>query len=221
MKTLIVEDNPRLANRLTERLRKHFAVDCVNTGSAAIAYAGLTDYAAIILDLGLPDMSGLQVCRELRQSGNHAPILILTGAGQELSKIELLDAGADDYVVKPASFEELRARIAALSRRKSIRNHVDQLIHNDLIIDSSARSVSRADKVIPLRRKEFDILHYMLLNKGRILTRQMIMDNVWNGESTSWITTIDVHIKHLRDKVDRPFSTKIIKTVYGIGYKID
>ncbi len=221
MKILVVEDNQRLAKRIQEKLHSAYTIDSVDTGSQALSYASSTTYSVIILDLGLPDISGLEVCRKLRDTGNETPILVLTGTGQLLSKIELLDSGADDYIVKPVSFDEIRARVGALARRQKNRELVKNLLYKNIEIDLNLRKVYCSGTEIKLRRKEFEILYYLISNNGRIVTRQMIMDNVWSGESTSWITTIDVHIKHLRDKLDRPFGTKTIKTAYGIGYKVD
>lgn len=221
MKILVIDDNERLAQRIKERIGKHFIVDIAPTGEQGLILAKEIDYSVIVLDLVLPDMPGLEVCRQLRAAKRNMPILILSGIGQTLSKVELLDAGADDYAVKPLDFDELRARVQALARRREERVHIDNLRYKDLELNIESKEVYRDGKLLQLRRKEFDILQYLVSNPGRILTRQMIMNHVWSDESTSWITTIDVHIKHLRDKIDKPFDTKIIKTAYGLGYKID
>lgn len=221
MKLLVVEDNPRLAERIKHKLHKIHSIDIEDNGHAAIEKSKQVEYDVIILDLGLPDMSGQEVCRLLRLSGITAPILILTAVDELDSKVRLLDIGADDYLTKPFDSNELRARIAALARRKSRHNPRKIISYLDLIIDIEQRKVSRAGIDIILRRKEFDILEYLISNSGRILTRDMIMNHAWDGDKLSWNSTIDVHIKHLRDKIDRPFNVAIIKTAYGLGYRVD
>ena len=221
MKLLVVEDNSRLAERLTHRLREFYTVDITQSGVDTIEKVSKAKYAVIILDLGLPDMDGLSVCREIRKRKNDTPILILTGTNETITKVELLDSGADDYMTKPFDVAELRARIAALSRRKSREKVRPILTYKDLKMDIEQHKVERAGIEITLRRKEFDILEYLIQNQGRILTRDMIMNQVWHAATNSWTSTVDVHIKHLRDKVDRPFGESYIKTAYGLGYKVD
>ncbi len=221
MKILIVDDNARLAERISEKLNKEFNVDIVNNGEDAIEACKTVSYSVILLDIGLPGMTGIDVCTELRKLNNDTPILVLSGFNSIQTKIELLDSGADDYLTKPFDIKELRSRIIALRRRGARHSPRPHVTCGDLTLDFDRRIVRRGDSEILLRRKEFDILHYLVENQGRILTRQMIMDNVWNDGSSSWISTIDVHIKHIRDKVDRPFSSQYIKTAYGLGYKID
>lgn len=221
MKLLLVEDNQRLAERITYHLRKSYIVDVVENGEDALEKVKSIEYGVILLDLGLPGMSGLEVCKNMRLLKVNNPILVLTGNAQMTDRINLLNAGADDYVTKPFNTEELRARIAAVGRRQS-RGHIRSIIeYRDLKIDVDLHKVSRSGIEINLRRKEFDILEYLIINKGRIMTRDMIMDHVWSSSTNSWTSTIDVHIKHLRDKVDRPFEQTYIKTAYGLGYKID
>ena len=221
MKLLLVEDNPRLAERISYHLRKSYVMDTVSTGQDALDKVQSVEYGVILLDLGLPDMSGLEVCEKMRLLNINNPILVLTGNGDMTDRVALLNAGADDYVTKPFNTDELRARIAAVGRRQT-RSHMRALItYRDLIMDISQHKVSRSGIEISLRRKEFDILEYLITNSGRIMTRDMIMDHVWSSRSNSWTSTVDVHIKHLRDKVDRPFETAYIKTAYGLGYRVD
>lgn len=221
MKLLLVEDNRRLAERITYHLRKSYTVDVVETGEDALEKVQFVEYGVILLDLGLPGMSGLEVCRNMRRLKVNNPILVLTGNSDMTDRIDLLNAGADDYVTKPFNTDELRARIAAVGRRQT-RSHIRSIIeYRDLKMDVDQHKVSRCGIDIILRRKEFDILEYLIINKGRIMTRAMIMDHVWSAHTNSWTSTIDVHIKHLRDKVDRPFDHAYIKTAYGLGYKID
>ncbi|HEY8992298.1 MAG TPA: response regulator transcription factor [Candidatus Microsaccharimonas sp.] len=221
MKLLLVEDNQRLAERISYHLRKSYIVDVVESGEDALEKVQSIEYGVILLDLGLPGMSGLEVCKNMRRLKVNNPILVLTGNSEMTDRINLLNAGADDYVTKPFNTDELRARIAAVGRRQT-RNHIRSIIkYRDLQMDVDQHKVSRSGIEISLRRKEFDILEYLISNKGRIMTRAMIMDHVWSSHTNSWTSTVDVHIKHLRDKVDRPFENAYIKTAYGLGYKID
>jgi two-component system OmpR family response regulator len=222
MKILIIEDNPRLTDRIVHHLGKSFSFDSYETGEEGLSAAVNSQYNVILLDLGLPDMVGLDVCKELRAQSQQTPILVLTGQAEVESKVTLLRAGADDYMVKPFDINELRARILALSRRnhrlKAIRS---KICFKDLTLDPETREVFRAGREIKLRRKEFDILECLLINEGQVMTREAIMSYAWNSSSNSWQSTVDVHIKHLRDKVDRPFGVYYIQTVYGIGYRVE
>lgn len=221
MKILVVEDNERLAERIKQQLGRHYIVDAVHTGVEAIERLAEIEYGVIVLDLGLPDISGLRLCKMIREKEITAPILILTGEDDMDMRVELLDSGADDYLTKPFHYEELRARITALGRRRPIAQHSSLIVHHDLVIDTVSRQVYREGTHIPLRRKEFDILEYLVTHKGRVLTREMIINHAWDSGKVSWTTTVDVHIKHLRDKIDRPFKTPLIKTSYGLGYRVD
>jgi DNA-binding response OmpR family regulator len=221
MKLLLVEDNQRLAERIAYYLRKVYVIDVVENGEDALEKVKTIEYGVILLDLGLPGMSGLEVCKNMRRLNVNNPILVLTGNSEMTDRIKLLDAGADDYVTKPFNTDELRARIAAVGRRQD-RNHIRSMVeYRDIKMDIDQHKVTRLGLDIQLRRKEFDILEYLIINKGRIMTRNMIMDHVWSSHSNSWTSTIDVHIKHLRDKIDKPFEDAYIKTAYGLGYKID
>jgi DNA-binding response OmpR family regulator len=178
-------------------------------------------YGVILLDIGLPDISGIEVCKSLRKMKIDIPILILTGIDDMDTRVLVLECGADDYVTKPFNSDELKARIIALSRRRTRRPPESILEYKDLRMNLGQRTVHRNGQVIALRRKEFDILEYLISNQGRVLTRDMIMNHAWDADKISWNSTIDVHIKHLRDKIDKPFDESIIKTSYGLGYKID
>lgn len=221
MKLLIIEDSQRLAERIRDSLSKQYVVDVVHTGEEGLRRALQIQYSVIILDLGLPDISGDVVCRRMREDNVDTPILILTGHDDMKLRVQLLEMGADDYLTKPFDTAELRARIAALARRQA-RSYVESIIHlHDLTIDTKQRTVERAGVPIDLRRKEFDILEYLVNNRGRVLTREMILNHAWDAGKNGWNSTVDVHIKHLRDKVDRPFSFPLIKTAYGVGYRVD
>jgi DNA-binding response OmpR family regulator len=221
MKLLLIEDNKPLAESLKKQLGKTFIIDAANTGEDGLQQALTGSYDIIVLDLGLPDKSGHDVCRAIRANAVSTPILILTGVDDIESRVALLDDGADDYLVKPFNVAELRARLGALLRRPTDTYTASVLTVHDLVLDPVRRSVERSGKQITLRRKEFDILEYLVRNQGRPVTRAMILDHAWDGSKDAWNNTVDVHIKHLRDKVDRPFETPLIQTAYGIGYMVD
>lgn len=218
MKLLIIEDNPRLSARMKQQLQKWYIVEVANTGHEGLRLASTDLFELILLDLDLPDTPGLEVCKQIRKLTNETPILVVTGIDTLESRVELLDSGADDYITKPFDTSELRARINALARRSNRSASIPLLTLGDLVIDPASRKVLRNQTPIILRRKEFDILEYLVINAGRVLSRQMIINHAWPESSTSWTGSVDVHIKQLRDKVDRPFSYPIIKTSYGVGY---
>ena len=222
MKILLVEDNIALADRIKHQLAgKRYIVDVVKTGEEALEHVRHVNYATIVLDLGLPGMTGDVVCQKMREMGIVSPILILTGTDTVNSKVKLLDIGADDYLTKPFNSDELRARIGVLLRRQPTPPKKPEIVYHDLVISTDERKVFRAGMPIPLRRKEFDILEYLVSNHGRVLTREMIVNHAWDANTSEWNSSVDVHIKHLRDKIDRPFKTHYIKTAYGLGYKVD
>jgi DNA-binding response OmpR family regulator len=221
MKLLVVEDNTRLSERIFERLHKQHSIDIVETGHEVLVKTKVVKYGVIILDLNLPDMSGLEVCKRLRASSIDTPILVLTGENDMSIRIELLNQGADDFMTKPFDASELRARVSTLGRRRDRQPPRKLIEYSDLLIDLDQRRVYRSGDLIELRRKEFDILEYLVSNSGRVLTRDMIMNHVWDDNKATWHSTIDVHVKHLRDKIDKPYNFPIIKTAYGLGYKVD
>ncbi len=221
MKLLIIEDNRSLAESLKKQLSKSYIVEVYRTGEDGLAHAVTGAYDIIILDLGLPDKHGYEVCKQIRIARVHTPVLILSAVSDVPSRVALLNIGADDYLTKPFSMAELKARIGALMRRVPEGYNENVLTASDLVIDPERRRVERGGVRIALRRKEFDILEYLVRNQGRPVTRSMILDHAWDGSKDAWNNTVDVHIKHLRDKVDRPFESALIKTAYGIGYMID
>jgi len=222
MRLLIVDDNVALAWRLQAYLEGQFKTHTVRTGYDGQRQAETGRYDAIILDLGLPDISGDEVCKSLRKSGIMTPILILTGEDEVDTKVRLLEIGADDYLTKPFELSELRARLNALLRRRQVGSPVATLQIGDLHIDPERRTVERDGVAIPLRRKEFDILEYLARNSGKVVTQNMIFNHVW-GESDkeAWGNTVRVHIKYLRDKVDKPFKEPLTKTARGVGYILE
>lgn len=221
MKILVIEDNPRLADRIKRQLQKSFIVEIAQSGNEGLQLVVNNNFDIILLDLGLPDMSGLEVCKHLRNISLDIPILVVTGIDTSISRVELLDTGADDYITKPFDPPELIARIHALSRRRARSASQDEIKIGDLTISANSRTVMRSNTEITLRRKEFDILEYLALNQGRVMSRQMIINHAWPSTSASWIGSVDVHIKQLRDKVDKPFDYPLIKTSYGVGYMIN
>lgn len=221
MRILIVEDSKRVAMALREALRGSYIVDIEHSGEAALNNINLTSYDVILLDLGLPDMSGRDVCEQLRARKIAAPLIIVTGDDTISSKVSVLDCGADDYLTKPFHAEELKARIRAVLRRNTQEINESKLAIGELELDPASRTVRRDGEEIELRRKEFDLLEYMMRNYGRTLTRQMILDHVWENSDGLWTNAVDVHIKYLRDKVDRPYERQLIKTVHGVGYKLE
>lgn len=222
-KLLVVEDNAPLAKSLKGWLAKQYQVSVVSNGQAALDMLEQDDFEMIVLDLGLPDMPGEHVCAEIRNRDIVTPILVLTANDEVNSKVSLLDLGADDYLLKPFYIGELQARLRALQRRGSNKHSTatNVLTVGDLSLDLARRQVQRDGEVLHLRRKEFDILEYLMHNRGTVVTRSMILNNAWDAGTDRWNNTVDVHVKYLRDKVDKPFKTKLIKTAYGVGYMID
>ncbi len=205
MRLLLIEDNKRVATALREALRRAYVVDVEHSGKDALANMNLASYDVILLDLGLPDMSGREVCEQLRSRKVSAPTIVVTGDAAIGSKVAVLDCGADDYITKPFHAEELKARIRAVLRRNAPDSNRALLVVGDLELDPASRTVRRQSKEITLRRKEFDLLEYMMRNSNRTLTRPMILDHVWENSDGLWTNAVDVHVKYLRDKVDRPY----------------
>lgn len=220
MRILIIEDNPVIAQALRHNLKGFYSVDICNSGRKGLMQAQSTRYDTILLDLGLPDIDGEEICKQLRDELVKTPIIILSGKGEVKGKVELLNMGADDYITKPFNFHELRARIDVAMRHTSNNSPGGAIEIDGIRLDPSARTVERYGNSISLRRKEFDLLEYLMRNQGQTLTRAMILEHIWDMNENLWANVVDVHIKHLRDKIDRPFGSKLIGTVHGIGYKI-
>lgn len=222
MRILVVEDEHRIANTIKKGLeQERYAVDIAYTGDEGYDLASTEEYDVIILDLMLPGMDGLSICRELRKNQKHTPILMLTAKGQTEDKVTGLDSGADDYLTKPFSFEELLARTRALSRRpKKVLEAV--LTVDDLKLDPLQYSIERSGQNIQLSSKEFSLLEYLMRHPKKILTKKQIISHVWDYEADVLPNTVEVYIRNLRNKIDIPFksSKNLIKTVRGFGYKI-
>ena len=220
MRLLIVEDETRVAKNVRRMLQAaHHVVDVVDEGKLALQKAADNKYDLIILDIGLPDMSGLEVCKEIRNSGNSVPILMLTGFDSVSEKVAGLDAGADDYLAKPFDRPELLARIRALLRRPK-RTFSNLLQVGDLKLDTVAHEVYRKDKSIRLMPKEFALLEYLMRRAGEAISRDDLLQHVWGIYSRNSSNRLEVYIRYLREKIDEPFDNKMIQTVRGIGYKI-
>lgn len=222
MKILIIDDNERLARRTKERLQKWYVIDTADSGETGLQMLSHSDYDLILLDLALPGINGDQVCMQIKSFWPDTAVLIVSGEDSTTSKVNLLGIGADDYITKPYEFRELHARIQAILRRSQATTYREKVVVGNLTLDPNDRTVMRNGIYITLRRKEFNILEYLCLNPGRILTREMIIHQAWPVESSvNWTSSVDVHIKQLRDKIDKPFDTPMIKTVYGLGYMIE
>lgn len=221
MRILVVEDEKDIAVFLKKNLKAEcFVVDVAACGEKGLMLATTNDYDVIILDYILPKYNGLDICRQLRMSGKTVPIIILSVKSTPTDKTELLNAGADDYLAKPFSFEELLARIRALLRRPSaIKEEVLQV--DDLILDSRRHIVKRGKEEVYLTRKEFALLEYLMKNQGTVLSRAMILEHVWDMNADPFSYTIESHIRSLRRKLRVDKGRDLIHTVCGRGYKIE
>jgi DNA-binding response OmpR family regulator len=231
MRILVVEDEHKIANAIKKGLEQEsYAVDLAYDGEYGFDLAATEDYDVIILDLMLPKRDGMEVCRKLRKEENiHTPILMLTAKGQLSDKVNGLNAGADDYLVKPFAFAELLARIRALTRRP--KKALDNILScQDLTLDTLTFAVKRAGKQIRLSKKEFALMEYLLRHQGQVLTKDQIINHVWDYDADVLPNTVEVYIGYLRNKIDRPFENlpgrqagkpPLIQTVRGFGYKIE
>lgn len=221
MRLLVIEDDPEIGRFLKGNLESHaFSVDLETDGVRGSYLARTNEYDLIVLDYGLPGKDGEVICAELRSAGRHMPIIMLTVQVAVDRKIELLNAGADDYVTKPFSFGELLARIHALLRRPRAVQH-DRLEVGDLVIDVQKQLVTRDGKEVYLTRKEFQLLEYMARNVGNVVSRGQILEHVWDAEADPFSNTIETHVLNLRRKIDREAGAKLIHTIPGRGYKLD
>jgi len=217
MRVLLVEDEQNVANFLKKGLEEEFyTVDVAEDGAEGYSIATSKEYDCIILDVMLPELSGIEICKKLRTAGLKTPILMLTALDSVGSKVEGLESGADDYLTKPFAFSELLARIRALLRRAP--DSLSELSMQDLRMDLLSRRVFRGDQEILLTQKGFAILEYFLRNKGRVLSRTQIIENIWGYNFDPNTNVVDVHIKFLREKIDKGFPKKLIHTVRGAGY---
>ena len=217
MRILVIEDEHKIANSIKRGLEQEaYAVDVAYDGESGYDLAVSEDYDLIILDLLLPKMSGMDVCKKLRSESVHTPILMLTALGEVGNKVEGLNAGADDYMVKPFAFEELLARIRALVRRPKIANS-EKLKAKSLELNTNTFEVKKDGKTIELSRKEFALLEYLMRNVGKVVSKENIIAHVWDYEADILPNTVEVFIGYLRNKLGEG----VIKTVRGFGYKIE
>jgi len=221
MRILLVEDDHRIAQAIREGLEQEtYAVEVCYDGEAGYAAASAEEYDCIILDVMLPELDGIEVCKKLRADKNHTPVLMLSAKDHSNDVVRGLDSGADDYLAKPFSFAVLLARIRALLRRP--HESADPVLTcGDLSLNSARHEVERAGKQINLSAKEYAILEYLLRNKGKILSKHTIMTHVWDFDADILPNTVEVFMTYLRAKIDKPFKgPDLLQTVRGFGYKI-
>lgn len=220
VRVLVVEDETKMAALIRRALeREGYAVDLAGTGQDGLWMATENRYDAMVLDVMIPPPNGFEVCRELRDRGQWAPILLLTARDSVSDRVAGLDAGADDYLAKPFSFAELYARLRALTRRGA-RERPSVLEVGDLRLDPAAHSVHRRGEVVDLSPKEFSLLELFMRHPGEVLSRTQILDHVWDFAYDGTSNVVDVYVRYLREKIDRPFGCSSIETVRGVGYRL-
>jgi DNA-binding response OmpR family regulator len=221
VRILLVEDEKRISVYVKRGLEeKGYAVDAAYTGQEALDWVDVAPYDAIVLDILLPEINGLTVCRTLRGRGNMTPVLILTARDSIDDRVAGLDAGADDYLVKPFAMKEMLARVRALTRRGSEIGKTPILQVADLSLNTSTHEVKRGDRVIELAAKEYAVLECLMRETQRVLTRTMIAEHVWNYDTFNQSNVVDVYVRNLRRKIDDPFKQKLIHTIRGTGYRL-
>ncbi len=220
MRLLVVEDEATIADFLVRGLTEHgYAVDLAGDGRRALEFLATGSFDVVVLDILMPEIDGLTVCRRMRDEGDRTPVLLLTARDTVEDRVTGLDAGADDYLVKPFAFAELVARVRALSRREpALTNPILRIA--DLELDTTTREATRSGRSVSLTAKEYALLEYLMRNPNRVLTRTMISERVWNYETFNVANVIDVYIGHLRRKIDDGQAIRLIHTVRGAGYKI-
>lgn len=218
MRILVAEDQKDLNKILVKKLTAEgYSVDGCFDGEEALDFLDMAEYDGAILDIMMPKMSGLDVVKQMRAEGNPTPVLFLTARDSVDDKVKGLDLGANDYLVKPFSFEELMARVRAMTRKTATSNSPVYEIA-DLRLDTGSHSVTRSGKSIKLSAKEFAMLEYLLRNKGQVLSREKIENSLWNFDYEGGTNAVDVYIRYLRKKIDEDFSPRLIHTVRGVGY---
>jgi two-component system OmpR family response regulator len=221
VRLLVVEDDPAMAAMLTRSLRREgYAVDPVGTGTDAVWGITETAYDMVVLDVMIPAPDGFEVCRQVRERGRWVPVLMLTARDAMSDKVLGLDAGADDYLTKPFALAELLARVRALTRRE-LQPRPTELRCGDLVLDPAGRSVHRAGRRIALSAKEFALLLELMRHPGETLSRTHLIEHVWDFAYDGGSNVVDVYIRYLRGKVDRPFGRDTIRTDRGVGYRLE
>jgi two-component system OmpR family response regulator len=219
MRVLVVEDQPKMARLLKRGLRDDgFVVDVAATGEDALWMAASTEFDAVVLDVMLPGIDGFEACRRLRADGVWAPVLILTARDSIEDRVAGLDGGADDYLAKPFSFAELSARLRALVRRGAVERPTVLRV-GDLELDPAAQRVTREGEPIALSAKEFSLLETFMRRPGTVLTRLQLLEHAWDYEYENRSNVVDVYVRYLREKIDRPFGRDSIETIRGTGYR--
>jgi DNA-binding response OmpR family regulator len=217
MRVLVVEDQPNMSNYIARALQEQgYAVDQAFTGPEALYWASIVNYDLIVLDIMLPELDGMAVCRQLRRQGQQAGVLMLTARNSVDDRVVGLDAGADDYLAKPFELKELLARLRALARRGTAKSSLLQVAN--LSLDTHTHAVTRGDALVRLTAKEYAILECLIREPGRVLTRTEIAASVWNYDADNQSNVVDVYIRNLRRKIDDPYDVKLIHTVRGAGY---
>ncbi|WFP50527.1 response regulator transcription factor [Methylomonas sp. EFPC3] len=224
MRVLLVEDDERIVDFVQRGLKAEgYSVEVARTGQEAIALGGEGSFQVIVLDLGLPDMNGRQICERLRGNGVDTPVLMLTARDTVQDKVSGLRAGADDYMTKPFAFEELLARIEVLLRRRGgdIKSEAKELRIADLVLNGETHEVRRGNTAIELTPKEFALLECFMRMPGKVLSRTRILEQVWGYSADPLTNVVDVYIRQLRRKIDDDYEQKLLKTVRGFGYKLE
>jgi len=220
MRILLVEDEKKVADIIVRGLKaERFAVDVANDGASGWELAGAYDYDLVILDLMLPGLSGSEILQKIRVRNQLVPIIILTACDGMTDKVKNFEAGADDYLTKPFAFAELLLRVKALLRRGPV-NRSSVLRVADLEIDRLSQNVRRGGRKIELTSKEYGLLEYLATNPGRVFSRTMIIEHVWDQSFQGLTNIVDVYVRHLREKIDDPFPLKLLRTVRGVGYSL-
>lgn len=220
MKILVVEDEKDLRNILKTRLEKYYSVDACGDGEAALDYFRVYTYDMVILDIMLPKLDGISVLKRIRNSGKDVPVLLLTAKSDIEDRVAGLDAGADDYLVKPFAFDELLARLRVLSRRNTKQTSYI-LTAGDLVMDTRTKTVRRGEDLISLSGKEYMLLEYLMYHQNVTLTRNQLEQQAWDERFEGGSNIVDVYIRYLRKKIDDGYDVKMIKTVRGIGYCLE
>ena len=220
MRILVIDDELNLLRAIEAGLEAEgFAVDTATNGTDGLWLARENDYAVIVLDIMLPGMSGYRICSELRRTGDWTPVIMLTAKDGELDQVEALDTGADDYLTKPFSFQVLLARLRALMRRGGAERPTVLSI-GDLSVDPATKRVNRGDTAIELTTREFSVLEYLVSRAGEVVSKRDVLGAVWDFDFEGDPNIVEVYVRHLRNKVDRPFGRESIQTLRGSGYRV-
>jgi len=221
MRLLVIEDDRETAQFLQKSLRESgHTTDCAEDGEAGLSLARDGGYDILIVDRMLPHLDGLSLIKQLRDGGDRTPVLILSALGDVDDRVKGLRAGGDDYLTKPYAYSELLARIEALARRSAPEEQATRYVVGDLVLDRLSHRVTRAGETIPLQPREYRLLEYLMKHAGQVVTRTMLLENVWDYHFDPQTNVIDVHVSRLRSKIDKSFETPLLHTVRGAGYMI-